>query len=84
MPHQQELAMLRREIEMLMREREQLLRISGAAAMFVAELDSVQLPEPTWDVAEFLAESLNGLTEETLQDALEATRASMQQMQAAS
>ena len=76
--------MLRREIEMLMRERQQLLRIGGAAAMFVAELDSVQLPEATWGVAEFLAESLNGLAEETLQDALEATRASLQQAPAAS
>ncbi|HET9112618.1 MAG: hypothetical protein ACYC3O_11860 [Burkholderiales bacterium] len=70
----QEISMLRNELEMLMRERDILLRVSGAAALFVAELDTVQLPESALDAAEILAESLNELTEDTLQDALSAVK----------
>lgn len=72
---QQEISMLRDEIEMLMRERDGLLRVSGAAAVFVAELDSEKLPAVTLEAAEMLAESLNELTEDTLQDALNAVKA---------
>ena len=38
--HAQEIVMLRAEIEMLMSERQALLRATGAAAVFVANLDS--------------------------------------------
>lgn len=74
----QEVSMLRDEIEMLMRERDGLLRVSGAAAVFVAELDSEKLPAATLEAAEMLAESLNELTEDTLQDALNAVKAQIQ------
>ena len=74
----QEISMLRNELEMLMRERDGLLRVSGAAALFVAELDSVKLPEVTLEAAEILAESLNDLTEDTLQDALNAVKDKLQ------
>ena len=75
---QQEISMLRNELEMLMRERDGLLRVSGAAAVFVAELDSEKLPAATLEAAEMLAESLNELTEDTLQDALNAVKAHIQ------
>ena len=75
---QQEVSMLRNELEMLMRERDGLLRVSGAAAVFVAELDSETLPAATLEAAEMLAESLNELTEDTLQDALNAVKAHIQ------
>ena len=75
---QQEISMLRNELEMLMRERDGLLRVSGAAALFVAELESVKLPEIMLEVAEMLAESLNDLTEDTLKDALDAVKDKMQ------
>ncbi|WP_124950642.1 hypothetical protein [Sulfuriferula thiophila] len=75
---QQEISMLRNELEMLMRERDGLLRVSGAAAVFVAELDSEKLPAVTLEAAEMLAESLNELTEDTLQDALNAVKAHIQ------
>ena len=75
---QQEISMLRNELEMLMLERDGLLRVSGAAALFVAELESVKLPEIMLEVAEMLAESLNELTEDTLQDALNAVKEKMQ------
>lgn len=81
MPHQtiqikdQEITMLRREMEMLMAERQMLLRITGAAAAFVAELDTKQLPSDTYEAAEYLAEYLNELNEESLRDALEAVKA---------
>ena len=75
---QQEVSMLRNELEMLMRERDGLLRVSGAAAVFVAELDSETLPAVTLEAAEILAESLNELTEDTLQDALNAVKAHIQ------
>ena len=71
---EQEVAMLRAEIEMLMSEREHLLRTAGAAAMFVAKLDSQVLPESTYEAADILANSLNNLPEETLRDAVETVR----------
>ena len=78
MPHvlkDQEIAMLRSEIEMFMKERQTLLRVTGAAAVFVAELDSNTLPAETYEAAELLAEYLNETPEETLNDALEAVKA---------
>ena len=80
MPHQlieikdQEISMLREEMEILMSERQMLLRITGAAAAFVAELDTKTLPANTYEAAEFLAEYLNELSEESLRDALEAVK----------
>lgn len=72
-----EVRLLRDEIEMLMNERRQLLQVTGAAAVFVANLDTDSLPDEadTIDAAELLAEQLNGLSEETLKDALEAVGA---------
>ena len=72
-----EIRLLRDEIEMLMNERRQLLQVTGAAAVFVANLDTDSLPDDldTIDAAEMLAESLNALTEESLKDALDAVRA---------
>ena len=72
-----EVRLLRDEIEMLMNERRQLLQVTGAAAVFVANLDTESLPDETdtIDAAEMLAEQLNGLSEETLKDALESVRA---------
>jgi hypothetical protein len=72
--HAQEIAMLRAEIEMLMGERQSLLRATGAAAVFVANLDSESLPEDTYAVADILAHALNDLSEDTLRDALEQVR----------
>jgi hypothetical protein len=72
--HEQEVAMLRAEVEMLMTERRALLRTTGAAAIFVAKLDSHALPEATYEAADILAAALNGLSEETLRDAIELIR----------
>ncbi|MBM4182050.1 MAG: hypothetical protein FJ209_10930 [Betaproteobacteria bacterium] len=73
----EEVRLLREELEMLMSERQKLLQVVGAAAVLVANLDSDTLPQDqdTIDAAELLAESLNGLSEESLRDALEAVRA---------
>ncbi|MBI5750993.1 MAG: hypothetical protein HZA59_02445 [Hydrogenophilales bacterium] len=73
----EEITMLREEMEMLMSERQMLLRIAGAAAAFVAELDTKSLPANTYEAAEFLAEFLNELSEESLRDSLEAVKAHM-------
>lgn len=75
MPHQQENAMLRRELEMLMGERQLLLRVTGAAAALIASLDSRQLPVGAVESADLVATGLNALTEETLRDALAAVHA---------
>jgi hypothetical protein len=74
-----EVRLLRDEIEMLMNERRQLLQVTGAAAVFVANLDTDSLPDDadTIDAAEMLAEQLNELSEETLKDALESVRAEL-------
>jgi hypothetical protein len=73
----QEIRLLREELELLMLERQKLLEVAGSAAVLVANLDSSTLPDDqdTIDAAEMLAESLNGLSEETLKDALESVRA---------
>jgi len=73
----QEVRLLREEIELLMAERQKLLQIAGAAAVLVANLDEDTLPEDqdTIDAAEMLAESLNNLSEESLQEALDSVRA---------
>lgn len=78
MPHtinQEEISMLRAELELLMKERLTLLKVTGAAASLVAELDSKDLPLDTAEAAELLAASINALSEETLQDALRSVHA---------
>ena len=62
--------MLSKEIEILMAERARLLRVAGAAAQFVAVMESRNLPEEVATEAELLAESVNDLPEDTLKDAL--------------
>lgn len=68
---EQEVSMLRTEIELLMNERQSLLKAVGAAARFVACLDSRKLPKEAFETANMLSKSLNQLNEDTLQDALE-------------
>ncbi len=74
-PKNEEIDMLRSEIEMMMQERANLLRVTGAAAAFVANLDSHDLPPSAYEAAEMLADSLNHVAEETLQEALLAVKA---------
>ena len=62
--------MLGKELDLLMAERTKLLRVAGAAAQFVAVMDSRNLPEKVATEAEILAESVNALPEDTLKDAL--------------
>ena len=69
--HDEEIAMLRAELEGLMQERANLLLTVGAAAAFVADLDSGTLPDSAIDAAELLASSLNELDEDCLREALE-------------
>lgn len=68
---EQEVSMLRGEMEILMNERQYLLDTTGAAAIFVANLDSTLLPDSACQAAKVLSNSLNNLPEETLRDALE-------------
>ncbi len=75
--HQAENNMLRSELELLMKEREKLLIIAGAAAGLIAELNTEDLPIRTVEAADLLATNINKLPEETLQDALSAVHASI-------
>ena len=74
---EQEVSMLRAEIEILMKERQSLLKATGAAAAFIANLDSGALPEGAYEAAEMLSNCLNNLPEETLRDALDKVRAEL-------
>jgi hypothetical protein len=76
----QEVGLLRKELELLMQERHRLLQVVGAAAVLVANLDIASLPpdQETIDAAEVLGESLNALSEETLQDALRKVQAEIE------
>lgn len=73
--NQNEINMLRTELEILMRERQSLLKVTGAAAGLIAEMDSHDLPISTVEAADLLATIINSLNEETLQDALSAVHA---------
>ena len=73
--NQNEINMLRAEVELLMRERQALLKIAGVAAGLIAEMDSHNLPISAVEAADILATSINKLSEETLQDALDAVHA---------
>lgn len=73
--NQNEINMLRSELELLMRERQSLLKVAGVAAGLIAEMDSHELPISMVEAADLLATSINSLSEETLQDALNAVQA---------
>ena len=73
--NKQEIALLSEEVEMLMSERARLLKVVGAAAVLVANMDPESLREEAMVAAEMLSETLNALPEETLKDALESVRA---------
>lgn len=73
--NKQEVELLSKEIEMLMAERARLLKVVGAAALLVADTDANTLPEALLDAAETLSGALNGLSEETLKDALDSVQA---------
>lgn len=80
MPHRdQEIALLRDELEMLMGERQLLLQVAGTAASLIACLDSKRLPVGAVEAADLVATTINHLPEETLQDALEAVRAEIEE-----
>lgn len=74
--------MLRRELEMLMGERQTLLRVVGSSAALIASLDSKRLPVGAVESADQVATSINALSEETLQDALNAVRAEIEDEEA--
>ena len=84
MPHRdQEILMLRRELEIFMSERQTLLRVVGSAAALIASLNSKHLPVGAVESADLVATSINALPEETLQDALDAVRAEIENEQTA-
>ena len=76
---EQEIALLRSELEMLMNERQSILRVVGAATALIASLDSKRLPFGAVEAADMLATSINYLSEETLQDALAAVHAEIEE-----
>ena len=75
----QEIALLRDELEMLMGERQALLRVAGAAAVMIASMDSKRLPVGAIESADLVATTINDLSEETLQDALFAVNAEIEE-----
>lgn len=79
----QEITLLRREIEMLMGERQSLLRVVGASAVLIASLESKRLPVGAIEAADLVATTINDLSEETLQDALSAVNAEIEEDSAA-
>ena len=72
---QQDIAMLRSEVEMLVQERAKLLRVAGAAAVFIANMEIGKLPKHVFDAADVLATTVNALPEYTLRDCLDSVGA---------
>lgn len=84
MPHRdEEITLLSEELEMLMQERQFLLRVVGASAALIASLDSKHLPVGAIEAADMVATTINSLSEETLQDALSAVHAEIEENSAA-
>jgi hypothetical protein len=73
-----EITLLSRELEILMNERQSLLRVVGASAALIASLDSKRLPLGAVEAADMVATSINELSEETLQDALDSVHAEIE------
>lgn len=80
----QEIRLLREEVEMLIAERQALLQVVGAVAGLIASLDSNRLPVGAIESADLVATMLNRLSEETLQDALGAVHAEIDDENASS
>jgi len=79
MRHRSEkLSMLGRELELLMGERQTLLQVVGATAALIASLDSSHLPLGAVKPADLVATTINALPDETLQDALAAVHAEIE------
>jgi hypothetical protein len=79
MRHRSEkLSMLGRELELLMGERQTLLQVVGATAALIASLDSSHLPLGAVKPADLVASTINALPDETLQDALAAVHAEIE------
>ena len=66
--------MLRSEIEFMMSDRDALLRVAGAAAKFVEKVNIAKLPVSAIPLAEVISSSVNKLSEESLQEALQAAK----------
>ncbi len=73
-----EITLLSRELEILMNERQSILRVVGASAALIACLDSKRLPLGAVEAADMVATSINDLSEETLQDALNSVHAEIE------
>lgn len=82
-PDKDDIQLLRAEVELLMAERERLLRAVGSAAVLYARLDPKALPERALPAAEVLTESLNGVGEDLLQEAIELVEPEVQALQSA-
>ncbi|MFZ5557842.1 MAG: hypothetical protein ACOZDY_14180 [Pseudomonadota bacterium] len=80
-PDENEITMLRAEVEMLVAERERLLRAVGAAAVLYARIDPQTLPEKALAAAEVLTQSLNGVSEDVLQEAIELVESEVHSLQ---
>jgi hypothetical protein len=79
MRHRSEkLSMLGRELELLMGERQTLLQVVGATAALIASLDSSHLPLGAVKPADLVATTINALPDETLEDALAAVHAEIE------
>ncbi len=70
-----ELRMLRDELEAILKERDLLLRVSGAAAVFLANMEAKALPKHVLEAADVLAQMVNAVPEDVLQEALESVQA---------
>ena len=71
-PQAADVSMLRSQIELLMADRVHLLRVAGAAAKLVESTNIAKLPMSAIPLAEAVAASVNALSEDTLQEALQA------------
>lgn len=68
---QNKLSMLRSEVEMLLEEDTRLMKVAGAAALFVSQLQGAALPQGALDAASTLATLVSGIPDDIMCEALD-------------
>lgn len=66
-----ELSMLRSEVDLLVEEDTQLMKIAGAAALFVSQLQGASLPDGALNAASTLAKLISEIPDDTMCEALD-------------
>lgn len=72
---EEDYSLLRSELELVIQEDAQLLKIAGAAALFVSQLEGMSLPRGAMTAASKLARLIGEMSDDTLCEAMQSVNA---------